>query len=63
MKRRAQPGEGEIPAGLSEIPGGGPKAYTDPETGERVIDVESEVTIDKPAEAPVKSPKPSRQRK
>lgn len=53
MKRPAQPGEGEIPIGASEIPG--PMAYTDPETGERVIDVEPEV-IDEPE--PAKAPKP-----
>lgn len=47
MKRPAQPNEGEIPAGLSEVPGGGPQAFTDPETGERMIEVE---------EAPVEAP-------
>lgn len=60
MKRPAQPGEGEIPIGASEIPG--PMAYTDPETGERVIDVEPEVTIDKPVEVPVKAPKPRKRK-
>jgi hypothetical protein len=59
MKRPANPGEGEIPSGLSEVPGGGPQAYTDPETGERVIEVEAEV-IDEPE--PVKAPK-ARKRK
>lgn len=59
MKRAANPGEGEIPAGLSEVPGGGPKAYTDPETGQRVIDVE-----EMPAEvpAPIKAPTVKRSR-
>lgn len=57
MKRAALPGEGEIPIGASEIPG--PMAYTDPETGERVIDVEPEVT-DEPE--PVKAPKPTSKR-
>lgn len=59
MKRPANPGEGEIPAGLSEVPGGGPKAYTDPETGERVIDVE-DLPADVPA--PVKAPTAKRSR-
>lgn len=60
MKRRAAPGEGEIPIGASEIPG--PMAYTDPETGERVIDVDPEITRDEPVEAPVKAPKPRKRK-
>jgi len=58
-KRPAKPGEGEIPTGFSEVPGGGPKAYTDPGTGERVIDVE-ELPIEAPA--PVKAPTSKRSR-
>lgn len=54
MKRPANPGEGEIPIGASEIPG--PMAYTDLETGERVIEIE-----DAPVEAPP-APKPSAKR-
>ena len=57
MKRAANPGEGEIPIGASEIPG--PMAYTDPETGERVIEVESEAAA---VEEPVKAPKVSAKR-
>lgn len=57
MKRPALPNEGEIPIGASEIPG--PMAYTDPETGERVIEVEPEVA---PVEEPVKAPKPTAKR-
>jgi hypothetical protein len=65
MKRLANPGEGEIPAGASEVPGGGPQAYTDPDTGERVIDVEAEAEdmSDKPLDARIKATKPSRRRK
>jgi hypothetical protein len=55
MKRLAKPGEGEIPIGASEIPG--PMAYTDPETGERMIDAP-----DEPEELPVKAPKPTAKR-
>ena len=52
MKRAANKGEGEIPPGLSEVPGGGPQAFTDPDSGERVIEVEE-------LPAPVKAPKVS----
>lgn len=63
-KRPAKPGEGEIPAGASEVPGGGPAATTDPETGEAVVpdDTPGEQadtnpdgsTVEEPAEAPKK---------
>ena len=53
MKRPAKPGEGEIPIGASEIPG--PMAYTDPETGERVIDEPEEPSIEAPKPKPTAS--------
>jgi hypothetical protein len=75
-KRPAKPGEGEIPAGLSEVPGGGPQAFTDPETGERMIEDDMDgflsaetAEIKTLAEAseyvqkPVKAPKPTAKRK
>ena len=47
-KRPAKDGEGEIPAGASEVPDGGPQAKTDEATGERVIEeqVERDGTTD-----------------
>lgn len=63
-KRPARTGEGEIPPGANEVPGGGPAATTDEATGEAVIteSVEGESNPDGSEVEPAEAPK-SRKRK
>lgn len=58
-KRPAKPGEGEIPAGASEVPDGGPQATTDPVTGEAVIAEEVEGDPSAPEEVATDSVEPA----